>query len=138
MIADATHRDPRLATAGRARADARSLARVKRAALRRSAKRIRRSVAGLALALFIAAFAGIYVQLASGHDPVLAVSAQRRTAAKVVAGASAADTAGVTATATRSSGSARAESSSTASGTGSGQVSGTSSSSPTAVTTSQS
>jgi hypothetical protein len=36
------------------------------------------SVTGLALGLFLAAFAGIYIQLATGHDPALAAAAQRR------------------------------------------------------------
>ncbi|HEY3829654.1 MAG TPA: hypothetical protein VGL57_10710 [Solirubrobacteraceae bacterium] len=72
----------------RARSEARARALAKHVALRRGAKRIRKSVAGLALALFIAAFAGIYVQLASGHDPALAVSAQRRGAVRVTSGTS--------------------------------------------------
>jgi hypothetical protein len=33
--------------------------------------RIRVRVAALALSLFIAAFAGIYIQMAQGHDPAL-------------------------------------------------------------------
>ena len=39
--------------------------------MRRRARRIRRAVAGSAAALFVAAFLGVYVQLASGHDPAL-------------------------------------------------------------------
>jgi colicin import membrane protein len=61
--------------------DGRGLARAKRAALRRRTGRIRRTIAGLTAALFVAAFLGIYVQLASGHDPAL-VASERRTAAK--------------------------------------------------------
>ena len=50
-------------------ADARARAGDRRAALRRRARRIRRSVAAFAAALFCAAFLMVYVQLASGHDP---------------------------------------------------------------------
>ncbi len=39
--------------------------------MRARTRRIRRNVAVLALALFLATFAGIYLQMASGHDPVL-------------------------------------------------------------------
>ncbi len=52
--------------------DGRALAAARRAALSRRARRIRRGVAGGALAVFVAAFLGLYVQLASGHDPGLA------------------------------------------------------------------
>jgi hypothetical protein len=51
--------------------DPKTLARIRRDSMRQRARRIRRSVAGLTLALFTAAFVGIYVQLASGHDPAL-------------------------------------------------------------------
>ncbi len=56
---------------------ARALARDRRCELRRRARRIRRSVSVLALALFSAAFLAIYVQLASGHDPALAAASRR-------------------------------------------------------------
>jgi hypothetical protein len=46
--------------------------------MRVRAQRIRRTVAGLALALFVAAFLGVYVQLASGHDPALDAAAKRQ------------------------------------------------------------
>ena len=51
--------------------DPKTLARIRRDAMRQRARRIRRSVTGLTLALFTAAFVAIYVQLASGHDPAL-------------------------------------------------------------------
>lgn len=51
--------------------DPRALGRQRLAALRRRARRIRLTVTSLAVALFLAAFAGISVQLATGHDPVL-------------------------------------------------------------------
>ena len=47
---------------------ARAIARGRREAMHRRARRIRRTVAGATAALFAAAFLGIYVQLASGHD----------------------------------------------------------------------
>lgn len=59
----------------------------KLAARRRRAARIRKTVAGLAVSLFLAFFAGISAQMATGSDPVL--SAQRTTtpAPRVGAGA---------------------------------------------------
>ncbi len=57
---------------------ARSLARRHRAAAARRARRIRRSVTGFAAALFVAAFLVVYVQLADGHDPALALAADKR------------------------------------------------------------
>jgi hypothetical protein len=42
------------------------------AARRQRIQHIRVTVAGVALTVFIALFATIYVQMASGHDPVLA------------------------------------------------------------------
>jgi hypothetical protein len=43
-------------------------------AMRRRVARIRRLVAACAVAAFIALFAAIYVQMATGHDPVLGTS----------------------------------------------------------------
>lgn len=57
--------------------DPKALAASRREAMRRRTFRIRRSVTGLALALFTAAFVGIYVQLASGNDPALTSAAKR-------------------------------------------------------------
>jgi hypothetical protein len=64
----------------RRRAAGQVLARAKAAALRRRATRIRRVIAGLAVTLFVAAFAVVYVQLASGHDPALTANERRRAA----------------------------------------------------------
>ncbi len=61
--------------------DARALARTRLEAMRRRTRRIRRSVAGLALALFAASFTIVFVQLASGHDPSLVANARKRAAA---------------------------------------------------------
>jgi hypothetical protein len=60
---------------------AKALASSHREAIRRRTRRIRRSVAGLAVALFSAAFLVVYVQLASGHDPALVANASRRAGA---------------------------------------------------------
>jgi hypothetical protein len=76
---------------------ARTLARERRDALRRRTRRIRRTVAGLATSLFCAAFLGIYVQLASGHDPALSSHPDRTTAStKAAAGATRSKSAGST------------------------------------------
>jgi hypothetical protein len=48
----------------------------------RRISRIRRTVAGVAVALFLAAFLVVYVQLATGHDPALAGSEKRGAATK--------------------------------------------------------
>lgn len=98
---------------------ARRLGRQRRAELRVRARRIRLGVASAATSLFIAAFAVIYVQLASGHDPALVADAKRRAEAALTAQAKR----------DRSKGT----DSSTAAGSGA-----SSSSSPSAVTTSQS
>jgi hypothetical protein len=60
--------------------DARALAQARREALRRRIGRIRRTVIAVAAALFIAAFATLYVQLSSGRDPALSASRVTTTA----------------------------------------------------------
>lgn len=60
------------------RLGARELARAKRDALARRARRIRTWVAAATVSMFLAAFLVVYVQMASGHDPALAASAERR------------------------------------------------------------
>ncbi len=102
--------------------NARALARSRRAAMRRRAGRIRRSVAALAVALFTAAFLGVYVQLASGHDPALS-AAGKSTASSTPSASTEAST---------SSGSSSQESS------GASSSSSTEASTPSSVTTSQS
>jgi hypothetical protein len=57
---------------------AKALARGRREAMRLRARRIRRAVMGLAMALFASAFLIVYVQLASGHDPALVANAAKR------------------------------------------------------------
>ncbi len=119
--------------------DARALARRHRAALRRRTLRIRRSVAGLALALFAAAFLIVYVQLASGHDPALVANAARR--AEANAGAASESSTSSTNSESSTSGESTTSSSSSGSETSSessSPESGESSAGASAVTTSQS
>lgn len=56
--------------------DATALAKSRRDAMRRRARKIRKSVAAAAAALFVAAFLAVYVQLASGHDPALSAKSK--------------------------------------------------------------
>ncbi len=122
-----------------------ALAKGRRAAMLRRARRIRRSVATFAAALFCGAFLVIYVQLASGHDPALVADAKRASAAaltasgkstsvQTTAAASAASAAaGTPSGGTSSSGATANDESSSGSGTGKEETSTAS-----AVTTSQS
>jgi hypothetical protein len=96
--------------------------------LRRRVRRIRRSVALFAAALFSAAFLMVYVQLASGHDPALVADA-RRAATQVTASGSASGT-----QAKRASGTSGEESAAGSSESAAARASETA----TAVTTSQS
>jgi hypothetical protein len=75
---------PRRSRAPRTPEQARAiaLAQERRQTMLLRARRIRRSVAALAAALFSLAFLVIYVQLASGHDPALLANAKRASAAK--------------------------------------------------------
>ncbi len=107
--------------------------------MRRRTRRIRRSIAALAVVLFTVAFAVIYVQLASGRDPALVAAARRRTE---LAHRRADTSKTTTSTSAESTGSTDEP---TGSGESSGSSSGEESSSPvrgqagaTAVTTSQS
>jgi cytoskeletal protein RodZ len=58
------------------RMEARRLGQARLAAKRRRAWRIRRIVLAFSVAVFVAMFATIYVQLASGHDPALTASSK--------------------------------------------------------------
>lgn len=123
---------------GADRLDPKTLASGRREAMRRRAAHIRRSVTGLALALFAAAFLAVYVQLASGHDPALTAAAKRHTTITVAADA--ASSSGVTSSAGDTSTSA--EPTTTTNGSNSSSSSSSSSSeaskSASAVTSSQS
>ena len=81
-----------------------------RGARRRRIVHIRRTVLAISLAMFIALFAGLYVQMAAGRDPVLGSSAAATSSSSASGGAS----------------------------TGTSSKDGTGSSAPAAVTTSQS
>ena len=70
------------------REEARRLGRARTLARRARARRIRRGVVGLTLALFIAAWVTIFAQLASGHDPALGAAARRATTAPATTGSS--------------------------------------------------
>jgi len=73
---------------GRERTDARALAAARRERMQIRARRIRRTVIGTSLALFLAAFLAVYVQLASGHDPALVGAAHRKAAASAAGSSS--------------------------------------------------
>jgi hypothetical protein len=111
---------------------ARALAARHRAALRRRARTIRRSVGAITVALFLVAFVWIYVQLAAGHDPALSASKNSAGTKSSSAG--------------RESGSSRTDPGSTGRKSGSsatlsgspGSESSGESSSPSSVTTAQS
>ncbi len=102
------------------RLGARQLAQAKREAMARRAKRIRVWVAATTASLFLAAFLVVYVQLASGHDPGLVASAQRRAAASSGSSSSNAES---------GTGTGSGESSSTGESSSSSESSGESSSS---------
>jgi hypothetical protein len=124
--------------------DPKVLAASRREAMRRRASRIRRSVTGLALALFTAAFVAIYVQLASGHDPALSAKRQATTTSTSAASTATSggeSSSGSTSTGEEASGESSESSSSTGEATSSESTSAgseESSESPSAVTTSQS
>ena len=123
-----------------------ALAGERREALRRRARRIRRTVAAFAASLFSAAFLVVYVQLASGHDPALVANAKRaavtRTSAEKASSGSSSSGKATSSGSTSSSGEASSgESSSSQEGTSSASTSSSeaeASSGVAAVTTSQS
>ena len=112
--------------------EGKALAKAKRERMRRRAGRIRRTIAAGATALFVAAFLGVYVQLASGHDPAL-VAASKRTSTSVLSAAS-----GTSEAATSSSSSSSGETASSTSEASSSSATESEESSPSSVTTSQS
>jgi hypothetical protein len=112
--------------------DGRSLADARRAAIRSRARRIRRAVAAVALALFTAAFLAVYVQLASGHDPALS----RHTSTSAAGSGTAQSSSGESSS--EGSGSEAAGGESGATGETSSTPSSEASESPSGVTTSQS
>jgi hypothetical protein len=134
MNPDDTPRRPRRPDPDAKQLDPRALAETKRAAMLRRARRIRRSVAGTAAALFAALFLVVYVQLASGHDPALSAASKNTKTEQKAAGTTSSSTGGK---ATESSSSGSSEGSETESSeTESAETE--SSGGPSAVTTSQS
>ena len=104
--------------------------------MRRRARRIRRSVAGLAATVFIGVFLVVYVQLASGHDPALVAAAARRRVATTSTDKSRKSPSAESGSTTESA--SRDESSGSEASSGSASSSGSEESSASAVTTSQS
>jgi hypothetical protein len=100
------------------------LAREKLAARRRRTSKIRNAVTAIAMAMFIALFSVIYVQMASGNDPALGSSVTNQKVA--IAKASGSSSTSSTSTGT------------TGSASGSASTGSTASSSPAPVTTQQS
>jgi len=121
-----------------------AIARAKLEAMRGRARRIRRYVAGTAGALFVAAFLGVYVQLASGHDPALVAASKRTSTSTTSLTASSSKGSGEESSgATESSSGSEAEANTGESSTGTESESSStgeeaSSESPSPVTTSQS
>jgi hypothetical protein len=122
-------------------AAARRLGQRRRAEMLTRARRIRITVATLATSLFIAAFAVVYVQLASGHDPALVADAKRAQTSTGASGGSSSTASKAAATESSSGSSESSASSSGESSSGESSSSESSSSegsSPSAVTTRQS
>ncbi len=113
------------------REDARARASSHRDGIRRRARRIRRSVAALAVTLFAVAFLVVYVQLASGHDPALVANAEKRVA-------SLSSTGQKTSESSASTGTSESSATGTSEASGESSASGGNESSASAVTTSQS
>jgi hypothetical protein len=134
MSAHARTAEQRLSKApARSRRHAEALAREHRDAVRRRARRIRRSVAAVAVTLFAVAFLVVYVQLASGHDPALLANAQKRAASATSASRESSSSATTSASSTGTGSGAETSESSGSESSGSEASSGAS-----AVTTSQS
>jgi hypothetical protein len=110
---------------------ARALAASRRALVLQRARRIRRTVVALSVALFVSAFAVIYVQLVAGHDPALSrVSATTaltsdRTSTRKSAGSTGKTGSGTSATTKSSGTSSSGTESSTGSETSNGDESST-------------
>jgi phosphoglycerol transferase MdoB-like AlkP superfamily enzyme len=104
-------------------------------------RKIRRSVAGLTLGLFTAAFLAVYVQLASGHDPALSANAERRNLSTSLVASTSSTTAANAArkaTAERAAAAKKAAAEKATAETAAAEEAAAESSGPAAVTTSQS
>jgi hypothetical protein len=124
--------------------DTRRLVRARLAVKRRRTRRIRQAVLGVSIAVFVAMFATIYVQLASGNDPALSASSKSAqvTAVTKTSKQAAAKKATAPSTGSSEASSSKAstsEASSSSSESSSSNASSTeASSTPSTVTTSQS
>ena len=72
-------------------------------ARRARVRRIRARVAAGATALFLAAFSGLYVQMATGHDPVIGTSSAQVASATRAATSSSSSSSSTSATSSRDS-----------------------------------
>lgn len=124
--------------ATRTRRDAKALAREHRDAIRRRGRRIRRSIATVAVTLFAAAFLVLYVQLASGHDPALVANAEKRAVSTSVSRQSSSPAATSSSSTETSSASEASSATETSEASESTASSSETSSGPSAVSTSQS
>ena len=122
--------------------DGKTLAKARLEARARHIRTIRRRVLAGALALFVATWVFITLQLVTGHDPALAKSGTTSAVTAASSPGTSSSTSGVSSTALNTSSSGASSSgsgtSSSGSGTSSGTSSGNSSSSGSSVTTSQS
>jgi len=72
-------------------------------ARRARVRRIRARVAAGATALFLGAFSGLYVQMATGHDPVLGTSTAQVASATTSSSSTSSSTSSTSSTSTRDS-----------------------------------
>jgi len=72
-------------------------------ARRARVRRIRARVAAGTTALFLAAFSGLYVQMATGHDPVLGTSTAQVASATTSSSSTSSSTSSTSSTSTRDS-----------------------------------
>ena len=125
-------------TAPNGGADGKTLAKARLEARARHIRTIRRRVLAGALALFVATWVFITLQLVTGHDPALAKSGTTSAVTAASSPGTSSSTSGVSSTALTTSSSGASSSGSGTSSSGSGTSSGNSSSSGSSVTTSQS
>ena len=120
-------------------ADGKTLAKARLEARARHIRTIRRRVIAGALALFVATWVFITLQLVTGHDPALAKSSGTSAVTAASSPSTSSSTSGVSSTAlTRSSSAGTSSSGNGTSSSGSGTSSANSASSGSSVTTSQS
>lgn len=118
---------PAYAVGAPAGTDAKRLVRARLAAKRRRARRIRQTVLAFSVAVFVAMFATIYVQLASGNDPALSASSKKAAVSSTTSASGSSESSSSNGTSSNSAGTGSSEASSAEA-----------SSTPSTVTTSQS